>query len=311
MRILRLAPVLAFAASLSFSPWAYAEGKPAKVEAPKNSVRAAPRKGMFWEAKGKNGSAYLLGSIHVADKQMYPLPLEIESAFLASDTLAVEADVGESEQAALQQKLLASAIYTDGTTLQSHVSKRTYGAVSKRLTEDGLDIKKLAMLKPWMVAMTMTAIAAQKMGLDPKLGLDMHFLNAARGQKSIVEIESIDEQIKLFNALSADQQDAFLLATANEIGKLKPQIQKLFQAWNAGDATAMDAIAHEDEKEHPELKPTMDAILTKRNKTMADRIAQFLESGRTYFVVVGSAHYVGDAGIVALLRAQGYEVTQK
>jgi uncharacterized protein YbaP (TraB family) len=45
---------------------------------------------------------------------------------------------------------------------------------------------------------------------------------------------------------------------------------------------------------------------------MVSKVKEYLDSGSgTYFVVAGSAHMVGDKGIVGLLRADGYTVTQK
>jgi uncharacterized protein YbaP (TraB family) len=43
---------------------------------------------------------------------------------------------------------------------------------------------------------------------------------------------------------------------------------------------------------------------------MADKIAGFLKSKDTYFVVVGAAHLAGKQGIIELLKGKGYKVEQ-
>ena len=44
---------------------------------------------------------------------------------------------------------------------------------------------------------------------------------------------------------------------------------------------------------------------------MAKKIEQFLKTGKTYFVVVGAAHIIGDKGILKLLENENkYVIVQ-
>ena len=55
---------------------------------------AAPvKKAMFWKVSSADNVAYLLGSIHLGSKDMYPLAKEIEDAFERSAALIVEVDI--------------------------------------------------------------------------------------------------------------------------------------------------------------------------------------------------------------------------
>jgi uncharacterized protein YbaP (TraB family) len=40
------------------------------------------------------------------------------------------------------------------------------------------------------------------------------------------------------------------------------------------------------------------------------KIEGYLRSGKTYFVVVGAGHIGGQNGLVAMLRARGYNIEQ-
>ena len=44
---------------------------------------------------------------------------------------------------------------------------------------------------------------------------------------------------------------------------------------------------------------------------MADKIAGYLESGSTYFVLVGAGHLVGDQGIPELLSGKKIKVERQ
>jgi uncharacterized protein YbaP (TraB family) len=50
----------------------------------------------------------------------------------------------------------------------------------------------------------------------------------------------------------------------------------------------------------------MQRILDDRNVTMAERISGYLATGGVTFVLVGSAHLAGKAGIPAILASRGY-----
>ena len=52
-------------------------------------------------------------------------------------------------------------------------------------------------------------------------------------------------------------------------------------------------------------------MFTERNALMADSLMKYMSEGRRVFFVVGCAHMLGDDGIVALLRENGYKVYRK
>ena len=48
----------------------------------------ATKKAIFWKVTSPTSTVYLLGSIHLGSKDMYPLPKEIEDAFEGSAAAA-------------------------------------------------------------------------------------------------------------------------------------------------------------------------------------------------------------------------------
>jgi uncharacterized protein YbaP (TraB family) len=311
MQIYRLRPLLALMLLLLVPRWSFAEDGVEVQEAPVASAKpkaAGAVHGLFWEAHGKTGTVYLLGSVHMADKSLYPLPAHIEKAFADSSALGVEVNIN-GNMTEMQQKLMQAGVYPEGGSLKASLSPETYKKANSVMAPLGLSLDRLDKLKPWMVAMT---LGAQKAGLDQSLGIDVHFLNQAQDtDKKIVELEGIDSQIGLFNGFSSMEQEALLFASANEFPKFKSGIQKIMAAWRDGDAERLNKIIHEDDNAYPKLKPFLKALLDDRNIVMATKVASYFESGKTTFVVVGAAHLVGPTGVVALLQAKGFKVTQK
>src|SRR5689334_20672575 len=58
-----------------------------------------PRRFLMWKATSPSATVYLVGSIHVGNSGMYPLPKEVESAFAAAKVLAVEINIKNADQA--------------------------------------------------------------------------------------------------------------------------------------------------------------------------------------------------------------------
>src|SRR6516225_7913011 len=84
----------------------------------------------------------------------------------------------------------------------------------------------------------------------------------------------------------------------------------LVQAWRTGDTAGMEATATRAVREHPELRPLIEALVYQRNAAMARQVADFLKTSKTRFVVVGSLHLVGDRSILKLLAEKGYRIEQ-
>jgi hypothetical protein len=73
----------------------------------------------------------------------------------------------------------------------------------------------------------------------------------------------------------------------------------------------MEAVIHRSRDDYPKLLPVYEILVSRRNRTMAAKIEEFLNKGETYFIVVGAAHLVGKDGILERLKEKGYSVVQR
>jgi len=63
-------------------------------------------------------------------------------------------------------------------------------------------------------------------------------------------------------------------------------------------------------QERADMDALMESLYIQRNIDMADTIDDYSTAqAGNYFVVVGSAHLLGEGSVVALLREKGYTVT--
>ncbi len=271
----------------------------------------ATTKSFIWEIKAKNKkSSYLVGSIHMLDKSVYPLNDVFENAFKGADCLVVEANVADEKKMELGLLAMKLGIYKDKKTLKSSISPETYKLTNEKMKSLGLDITSLNKFKPWMVAMTIASTEMMQMGFNPNLGIDKHFLNMAK-TKEILELEGIKFQINLFNNFSNEEQELFLFYTVTDESNTELEFKKIVKAWLAGDDKELNELVESNIKKYPKLKGMYYKLVDERNVNMAKTIDDFIKTTpKTYFVVVGAAHLVGENGLINLLKQKGYTLKQ-
>jgi len=263
----------------------------------------------LWKVQSEKSMVYILGSIHLLKKENYPLSPKIETAFDKSDTLVVEANVQEQDKVNTQA-IMEKGLYPSNDSLAGHLSPETYELLKKEATKLNLPMEVFDRQRPWLLSMTLEAMELLKLGYDPSYGADNYFLSRAKGQKKILELESMDEQISLVGDLSDREQELLLLLTLKDLQNAAREIDQVVQAWKSGDTKGMEAAMMKSSQEDPRLAPIQEKLIYDRNRKMISKIEEYLREKGTYFVVVGAGHLVGDRGIVEALRKKGYSVGQ-
>jgi uncharacterized protein YbaP (TraB family) len=270
----------------------------------------AGQKNFLWEVRSKTATAYVIGSVHLAKADIYPLSPKIEESFDKAAVLALEADPAKAKDEKLMQLMLASALYPQGESLRDHLSTETYALAERELKNMGLPLEYFNRTRPWFLALTLETVELQRLGFDTEYGIDSHFAAKAAGKKRIIELESFDYQIRMMNGFSEREQELFLLYTLKDLSVLKDGVEELMSAWRSGDTKGMEALVTRSLSEAPQLRPIFDKLFYKRNREMGGRIESFLQGKETVCVIVGAAHLVGREGIIELLRGKGYSVEQ-
>ncbi|MEW5722273.1 MAG: TraB/GumN family protein [Thermodesulfobacteriota bacterium] len=268
--------------------------------------RTVPAGNFLWMVSSPEGKAYLVGSMHAAKPDLYPLPEPFYRAFQDAEVLAVELDVLVVDQERMQAKIQELGLYAPGDDVFKHASARTLAWLKKIKLDPQMN-----RFRPWLLAEILQLQALQSLGFSEQLGVDRHFLErAASSGMTVVEMESLDFQVRLFADMSETEQDAFLYYTLAELDDTQAQMNDLLQSWRRGDAEGFSRTVFEDLKKYPELRGYFEKVLFKRNEGMTALIEQYLRSGRTHFVIAGAAHLVGPRGIIARLKEKGFRVDQ-
>lgn len=269
-------------------------------------------KGAFWKVSDENSSVYLLGSIHVADSSMYPLSKDILKAFKESDYLAVEANINNEQEVA--SYMLSKALYTDDNTLYKSVPKEVYDSFVEFIEPYGIQPEVYNKFKPWYAALLVQNLSLSEDSLNAELGIDLFFLKKAEGQKKILEIEGAKFQVDMFDSFSTELQVESLATSLAPDEKTKEEsinaIRDMIKMWKTGDTEALGELIKSDESSGNSDEYN-EKLWTTRDTNMAEKVKSYLADpeSKTYFVVVGAGHMVGETGIVAQLDGK-YKIEQ-
>ena len=271
---------------------------------------SASEKVFMWKIDSPKATVYILGTVHMMAKEMYPLDSRIESAFKKSDAYALEFNIDDVTKIQMDT-MLSDISYRGDDTIRDHISTGTYKALQKKFSEYGLPFENMLKFRPWFLAITIETIEYQKLGLDPRYGIDKYLLQRAEGNKSIIELESFDSQMDLFRNMQEKDQELFLMYTLNDIETSAKVMDVLLKAWFEGDANTVEKLMFAPLRENRQLLRIYEELFYERNLNMTDKIVKMLAQKGTYFVAVGAGHLVGSRGIIELLTHKGYTVTQQ
>jgi len=269
------------------------------------SAHARP---FLWTLTSPTATVHLLGSIHLATPDLYPLDPRIEAAFQAAQTLVLEILMDPATQVRAAAQLARAGTYPAGDSLDLHLDRPTLEALHRQLQKSGIPFSTVRSQRPWLVALMLSLGEMQRLGFRPELGIDTHFAARAQGQKRVLGLESVDQQVAMFDGMPEALQAQMLADALGRLDEVGEMLGRAVAAWRAGDAEGVyDALIAPMRAEFPGI---YQRLVADRNRRMAEAIEAALRGSGVSFVVVGSGHLGGPDGILPLLRAKGYTPAQ-
>jgi hypothetical protein len=267
--------------------------------------------GLLWAVEGRQNTVYLLGSVHLLRDADGGLPGAAEPAYADAERVIMEIDLDDpavADPAALLAEMQRSALLPAGQTLRG-VLGSDYEAIARQVSAAGLDLATLDGFAPWFVATLVMQVELAGRGFRPELGVEQRVADrAARDRKPIEGLETPAEQFAVLGRLPLHEQKRFLQMTLEETENIDAELERMVEAWRAGDATALAELLSEGYEDFPEL---YGPLTEDRNRAWAEHLADLLDDPDDYLVVVGALHLVGRNSVVDLLRRRGYEVTRR
>ncbi|MGB6353329.1 MAG: TraB/GumN family protein [Steroidobacteraceae bacterium] len=273
------------------------------------TVRADGALHSLWEIHGKHNTVYLLGSIHVLRPGDYPLAPAVLEAYAHAGSLFMEVNLEEINSEEVQSEMLASALLPEGKTLPDVLGRQRYERAVALAHEIGVDLATFDPFAPWFAAEAISELQLTQLGFQPENGVEMYFMERARTDgKSVAGLETVHDQISVFQNMSWDAQADYLVSSLEQAHDLPQQVDSMVRAWQRGDTKWFESELQSDLGRDSTL---YQSVLGARNRKWVPKIEALLNEDKNYLVIVGTGHLSGQGSVVELLKKDGIVVTQR
>jgi len=262
----------------------------------------------IWKAQKDGQTIYLGGTIHLLRATDYPLPAAFEQAYAKADILVFETDISQLSSPEMTRKMILALSYDDTRTIASEVNPETYAALKSYAESFGISLDYMRKAKPGLLMSTLMVMELKKLGVGHE-GIDIHFQNRAKKDaKKSLYFETPEQQIEFLAQLGVGDENAFYQNLLRDLKNTETLFLSLIKYWRAGDSKSLDiAVNQEMKKITPKI---YQSLLVNRNRNWQPLIEGYFATPEVEFVLVGAAHLIGEDGLVAALKAKGYQLTQ-
>lgn len=267
----------------------------------------------LWKIEGTRPS-YLFGTIHFPDPRVTTLPESVETAFRNSQVVYTEIPLDLESTVAQVSKLMLPGRQTLLDIVPSELISRTEKYMKS--INSALTIEPFTRFKVWALAMSLSSLE-QRVKNPGKPALDAQLYQRAKQRgKEVAGLETLEEQIAIFDGLNQKEQIKMLSDTLDFIDSAKQKgvnIPEQFISWyTKGDIEAFGDLMMQYVKKDKFYDTFLEKVLYKRNQLMAERIAKIIQThpGRSHFFAIGAGHFWGKTSIQNYLAKEGLVITR-
>lgn len=271
-------------------------------------------KTLLWKITGEGieKPSYLFGTIHVIEKKHFVFSEPAKEALEETDKLVLEMDM--SNPMAMGMKMLQLAPMKDKTKLRDLLPDKEYSMVKKYFEEEAVnpEIKMMPfqMIENWKPMLLQSFLYTDMIDGETE-SYEMYLIGKAKKREmGIGGLETIEDQMNVFETISYEDQAEMLVKSVRDIRKNKGQeeiateMEKLVKMYKAEDP---DGMVEMTIGEMSSMEKAEEALLKDRNHKWIPKIIETAKEEPTFFAV-GAAHLGGKDGVIRLLRKEGYSV---
>jgi len=257
----------------------------------------------LWKVQGPKATHYLMGSVHLLPASAYPLPAALDAAYAQTRGLVLETDPVALEAPQLQAQMLQSGLSKAG--LGKEIDAALYTRVRERAQKNELPPSVCDRFKAWLCGLTLTLVEFQRSGMDPALGLDLHFhQRALTDGRAVSWLETPESQLAVFAGMDAAMSAQFLASSLDDLAEPGWRPEAMVEMWRDNDTAKLGGLIDDTREEFPD---TYARLLGDRNRAWVDALVEKLNGATPQLVVVGAGHLVGKGSVLELLKARGFE----
>lgn len=261
-----------------------------------------PMDALLWKIEGQDLTepSYLYGTIHIISQNDFFLTDATKQAFDESQKIVLELDMDDPQ---MPMQMMQYANMPDGQTLDQLLGEDTYQKLDALVKKNmGMGI---GMFNKWQPILAYS-LFIQEFIDGPMASYEQSFMQMAqKGDKEIIGLETVKEQIDAIGSIDYQTQAAYLTKQINDLSGQKELFSTMVDLYKKQDLNALQRYIVESEggdqfAEH---------LLKVRNEKWISRIHEQAKKESSFFAV-GAGHLGGEYGVINLLRQAGFTVTK-
>lgn len=252
------------------------------------------------EGNGLENPSYLFGTIHITCDAT--IEDDVKKALMETTQIVLELDMDDPN---MQAKMMSGIYLPKGETIKDYVSDEEYKAIDSLFANQlGMPLKLMENVKPFFLSSSLYP----KMLDCPMQSFELEFMKVAKEQNEDIKgLETIEDQLKVFDEIPLKDQYADLVRMANDnLEYDKTSFSKMLDIYNKENITELLEMMNDEN--NLTVSDHQDILLDERNKSWISKITLYAKEQPTFFGV-GAGHLAGQNGVINLLRNAGFTVT--
>lgn len=256
---------------------------------------------LLWKISGKGLTqpSYLYGTLHAVCREDMRFTEGMLVGLDNAQQLALEIDITDP---ALTAKMQKAMLMKGNTRLPDLLPPADYELLAQYFQDSlSLNLAGFSQLQPVFLS---SFIYNKLLGCFAQSFEAQLSQMAIQQEIPIAGLETIEEQMKVFEVISYRDQAEMLLQSIVEYDELQEAYWNMVVSYKNQD---LSSLYHVIMDIRIGMKDYEKVMLTNRNLRWIPRMEQMAKSKPTFFAV-GAAHLPGKEGLISLLRKSGYQV---
>jgi uncharacterized protein YbaP (TraB family) len=258
---------------------------------------------LLWQISG-NGlqqNSYLFGTFHLLCKDDLHFSAQLKQAVLNAKEMYLELDM--DDPSILLQSMTVMSM-KDGKQLKDFYTEVQYKKLQQYFN-DSLQMP-LALLQT-MKPMLLEAMLYPKMlPCKSASAVEDELMKLAKEDKKEIQgLETMAFQASIFDSIPYEEQAKQLLMSIDSTEKYKVYFNNMLNVYKSQQIKGLEDLINDKEFGDGDDN---DILLNNRNRNWVQQLKTIMKK-ESVFVAVGAGHLVGENGVIALLRKEGYTLT--
>jgi uncharacterized protein YbaP (TraB family) len=257
---------------------------------------------LLWEVSGKGlkQKSYLFGTFHLMCKGDIQFSPQLKTAIANAAEVYMELDMDDP---AVMLGGMMMMNMKDGKKLKDLYTPSEYEKLSSFFKDTlHMPLNFLESIKPYFLVAMMYP---KMMPCKTVSGVEEELMKLAKqNKKEIKGLETLEFQAAVFDTIPYEQQAKELLKSIDSLPSYTLYFDSMVQVYKNQQLDKMETLFNDEEFGMQEYQ---DVLLDNRNKNWVDQL-KILMKKQSVFVAVGAGHLVGEKGLIALLKKEGYTV---